>query len=189
MVEKPKRQGWASLEDRLLIRTRTLFFDVLLTKEPRSNKKNYSYELIKMRYTAEEEAALRLFTKQFMASVKPKAAYVWGSSNRLLLPDIEDWGKQHGCYVALARHPSAVSGVVSHLDASLGVCMDGGVCIEVNIQRVSFAERPVSPRRDRPGYGRMPEPPRHLRHIQPVQHIPDHRWKDAAAPPPPPPPP
>ena len=85
MRDKPRREGWfKDLECPGKLRVRTLFADVLLTKEryPAKSRSDYSFKLVKERYSAEEWAALRYFTHSFMTAANPKAAYCWGQKKR-----------------------------------------------------------------------------------------------------------
>ena len=90
MRDKPMREGWLKdLECLGKLRVKTLFADVLLTKEryPAMPVPDYSFTLVQERYSAEEWAALRYFTQRFMSATNPKAAYCWGRSNEKLLPN------------------------------------------------------------------------------------------------------
>ena len=90
MRDKPMREGWLKdLECLGNLRVKTLFADVLLTKEryPPKSVSNYSFRLVQERYSAEEWAALRYFTQSFMTAANPKAASCWGRSNEKLLPN------------------------------------------------------------------------------------------------------
>ena len=81
MADKPEREGWATEAERRLIRRRTVFSDALVTVERRSDAKNYAFKLVQQRYTPEEDAALlRYMVKRFIASLHPKAVYLWGKS-------------------------------------------------------------------------------------------------------------
>ena len=109
MRDKPEREGWfEGLDCPGKLRVKTLFADVLLTKErhPAKSTSDYSFKLVKERYSAEERAALRYFTQRFMTAANPKAVYCWGRSNERLLPNVRDWATKQKCALAVAKHPS-----------------------------------------------------------------------------------